>query len=406
MVRQKGLRRSLRTSVYRIGLASLVALRWYRLFTLRALRVENVSPRNVQQLEEFQSVQNWFVSEVETCSHLVLPRGEFSPTLGFSCVNTASVCANPRYSGVIYKNRFLLEPSGQPTPPQLTVSDPSVSGLLYSYGPTLLAKVTHETAVERAIYIGSKSPNNWYHWIIDTLPSVFLSRLLPADFNDVPLLIPTAVLNRPHWMEMLAIANPGRELKPLARNRYLRVSELVWLHSPTIRGEVEPGNRTTLFAMERLSMLSYRAHMLDHFSPRFSGKVESKRIFLARDQSGLRPYNQEEILKVADEFGFTPIYLESMDLCESVETIAKAEYIIGPHGAAWASAIFATSARAALIWTWNQARNENWFHNVLTLQQIPYRTIFTGPGSNSSSYSLSTKKFRKALDQLLRENET
>ncbi len=384
-------------------LAFLIALDVRRIFSLRALTVKTSDRGKVRELIEFTTIQNWFFAAAGSPDLHPMPQGDLAPTLGFVRFTEASVCANPRHSSIIQAGSLYLEPNGSNTTPRITVSDPPLAGHLYYFKETLLANVTHVGGVAEGIYVGSKSPHNWYHWIVDTLPAVYLSRFLPSEYQHFPLLLPELGPEKLHWIETLAAANPGRKIITLERDNYIRVTNLIWVHSPTVRREEFPTGLNASLAMESQAMLAYRNHMMRVLAPDLQSGHTKNRIFLARNQSGLRPYNQEEILEIAKDFGFRPLHLESMELAESIELIANAQYIIGPHGAAWASAIFATSAQAALLWTWDEALNENWFHNVLGLQNTSCTTLLTGPGDNNSAYVLPPEKFRAALIRMLGE---
>ena len=309
----------LRVSVYRITVSFLRALKQDKFFSMRMVTVKPVPREMVQKLERLQNDESWFFSDTRSSSQSKVVAREFGLSLGFTSLNRATVSANPRSSGVFHKQFFYVEPNGGREPSAINVSDPPLSGFLYFLAPNLLAQIEYSGSVEKAIFAGSKSPHNWYHWIIDTLPAIYLSRFLPHELNQVPILIPQAALEKPDWTEMLEVANPGREIIPLNIDRYMLVNNLTWIHAPTVQREPQPGHRQPKFAMESNAMLSYRNHLLEHFAPTFSGPTVGARIFLARDQSGLRPYNQDEILSVAGEFCFSPLYLEAFSLSESIE---------------------------------------------------------------------------------------
>jgi capsular polysaccharide biosynthesis protein len=44
-----------------------------------------------------------------------------------------------------------------------------------------------------------------------------------------------------------------------------------------------------------------------------------------------------------------------------------ATHVIGPHGAGWANALFCREGTEGLLWTWPEAKDDNWFTNIASL---------------------------------------
>lgn len=317
--------------------------------------------------------------------------------LGYSEHKAGLVAANTRYSGIITKNSFLMAPSLLESPRSLITSYPPVSGFIASENAAIMVKIMTTKKIESGIFCGSLSPHNWYHWLIDTLPAVYLTSLLPSKYANFPILVPDLILEKPHWMEMLYLVSANRPIVPIAVDSYLNVSNLVWIHGPTMRGSFPSKAGNLMLTIEQNSMNGFRKRILDQLGLDFRANRPRPRVFLARREGSLRPFNQEKITEIARKYDFQLIHQEDLGLSELIDVLLHAEYIVGPHGAGWATALFSEAASGALLWTWDGGWRENWFQNVLTIRGIPYTTIETGPGHNSSGYWLNPETFEKEL---------
>ena len=367
-------------------------------------RLLTVGPGTVTDLlveEKRRAKEHWVAVSAES-GQCFSPVREEENLVGFSQHEDVLVSANSRYSALIEGLRFVLAPSPSRSPQEIITSYPPVSGLLRFDDGELLVKAKTLREVPKALFVGSLSPHNWYHWIIDYLPSVYLAKFLHPEYHDYPLLVPEVVMSKPHWIEMLSTVIGNREIIGLSSDSYLHVRRLVWIHGPTTRLPRDYQDGTCNLAMEVELINEYRAFVLNRLGLSFDPEEPQSRLFLARPEGSLRPYNQDQIFSIAREFGFEPLYSERLTLRESIRSLLQAEYVVGPHGAGWANALFTERGRGSLIWTWDEGLRENWFHNVLLARGIQVKTISTGPGSNATPYTLDPATFREFLGDLTR----
>ena len=379
-------------SITRIGFFQLVAIR-------------RLKPGEIIEFRKRKKARKW-IATLPRFGKVVSVEPQLTPSVGFCVVPDSKVILNPRFSAVVQGSQLLLPPGFDVSVPKLVVSRPPVANVYSQIDNTVLIRCNSTSStIPRAVFVGTASPHNWFHWVIDTLPAIYATRFLPHPLDQLPILIPISVLEKPDWVEILSMISGSRERVPLSGRHYTRVSELVWVLGATTSEPAPSTGQDGKFMME-INMMREFADVLETevctgLATSLATKFAAKRLFLARSSSALRRYNQHEIIEVAGEYGFQPFYFESLPLAEAVRAVNEAEFIIGPHGAAWANALFAKSARGALVWTWEGAEGENWFHNVLAVREIPVDTIYTGPGSNSSDYTLSVQVFRDALQKML-----
>jgi capsular polysaccharide biosynthesis protein len=327
------------------------------------------------------------------------------PGLGYVAMRDVLITSNRRITGVIEGDNFFVPQSVDSGPWKIRPGEPTVGGILRQDNFRLLVNVGEVSKrIPEGILVGTLSPHNWFHWTIDTLPSVYLTRYLPKEFDRFPLLIPEQAIIRSNWLEPLRLVHGNRDIVPLTDREYVKVAELVWMDSPTSPGPLPIVRKAAPhFRVHGSAMREYRGHILEQLGLPEIMKNPSRRIFLARKGGSNREYNQMELLEIAQEHGVEPVFLEEMTFRESVEIFTEAKLIIGPHGAGWANALYANRSSRALMWTWPESLKDNWFVNVAQISQIKMKTIFTDEGQENP-YHLEPKKFRQELESLLEQS--
>lgn len=111
---------------------------------------------------------------------------------------------------------------------------------------------------------------------------------------------------------------------------------------PNFKGAAQNSASSGFVRPESIHFLREKALHLAHDIPI---SELPKRVFLAR-KGFLRHYNQAEILKLLEPYGFTCVYMEEQDINHQVAIMANAEVIVGPTGAAWTNLIFASKTLA------------------------------------------------------------
>lgn len=323
------------------------------------------------------------------------------PAIGFHLFEDAEVTLNPRLSSVICRDEMVLPESAVPGPWKIAYK-PESGGIVYEKNNRVLVRSLIEPGIRaRAIYVGSWSPHNWFHWLVDTLPSIYFANSLPAEFDDFPVLVPETALNNVSWAEPLRLVLGGREVQRLPANQYLFVERLVWITSPTSPGPFPKvaGTRPN-FSMHGSAMKLFTRHLFNELALDAPLSEAGNRVFLARGNSANRRYNEGELIEIAKGFGFRPVFLAEMSFRESVQALATAEAVIGPHGAGWANAMFSPRRTPALMWTWPSARDDNWFANIGALAELDFNVRFT-PGSERSAYDVPPKLFARWIGEIL-----
>lgn len=262
--------------------------------------------------------------------------------------------------------------------------------------------------IESGIFCGTLAPHNWYHWIVDSLPTIRLATMLPKQFSNYPLLVPQVVKDRDNWIESLSLVAGGRRIEWVDEEAFYKVGRLVSIDNATggfPRPLVGPGANRIWFHETALKdfVRDIRKAVID----KGSSRPTAPKIFIARSQQAVRRYNQEEVFSIAKKFGYQRVFLEELTFAESVQLFAGASSVVGPHGAGWANLLFANTNLKGLLWTWRDFRGDNWYENVVLASGSKVRVWFqASPGSidvRMADYKVDLDQFENKLQQIEEE---
>jgi hypothetical protein len=275
-----------------------------------------------------------------------------------------------------------------------------------------LAPHRTEITVPEGIYVGSFASHNWFHWIIDTLPVVLALRDLPSEYASYPLLLPSGATAKDSWREALAAVNPGHPVLELPPEVFVRVGRLLMVDGVS-NGFPRPldwPSGVPRIAVRQQAMGDYRNHILGQIAASASSSIATpERIFVARRHQTGRNYNQDQILPIAIQSGFTAVYLEDLSFYDSVRLFSGAKFVVAPHGAGLANALFSNPVTRILFWTWDDSRGDNWYENVFFVAGVQAHRILVVPENRAggrldprgSDYFLEPSEFQVRLGEML-----
>ncbi len=379
-------------------LVSMQRLGIRRLFRLSRLDVARLSPHNAPPSELLMP------AEAEVRASNVPGERPFSsrafPAVCFREFSNVLVTANPRVSALVSGNLFLIPESSPDGPWQIVRNNPPVGGLLARHGDSiLLMHRKHPALISRGIFVGSWSPHNWYHWVVDTLPAVALAAELPEKYDDFPLLLPDVVFGKPNFLEIATKLAGGRELLPLPSDYYLSVGRLVWMDGATSPGP--PSRKSVdgaLFSAHRSALQYFRAAVVDAYGMSKVAK-RFRRVFIARKDNTERPFNQGDLVNISLEEGLEVVYLEDLSVEESIRIFLEAKLVVGAHGAGWANGLFLGPRSRAVLLMGEAFRHHNWFVNILAVVGAEFDVIFGASleSKNSNWFHIEPNDFRALL---------
>lgn len=261
-------------------------------------------------------------------------------------------------------------------------------------------------SMEAAIYPGSFAPGNWYHWITETLPRIWLATRLPEELGEVPLLVHRGFLDVPAMRETLALVWEDRPVHTVHDFDWLHVERLIWVDGMFSMNHhaIYPDGLVDQASRFHPAMRDFRAHLLDR--RRDSVFRAPRRVFL--DRGGFaRTYNDLEVKAALASRGFVVVEAGALDFADQVALFRDAEVLAGPSGAAWANLLFATEGTKALYWVpWYFAGTQIWASlgalSGVDLHEHTYQQPFGD--FKSGSYNIDVPDLLDHIDRVLEDD--
>ena len=302
---------------------------------------------------------------------------EIREGVGWHAIGKCMVSASRRGGFVIRGGEFLHPPVfPSHASPKYSFPGAEIAGILGQRGGRIALQPPKISAgVEKGVFVGSMAPHNWYHWNVDTLPSVWALRTLPAEYDSFPVLLPEIPRAKQAWFEALSLCLNGRDVVWCDPDRLVSVENLVVFDGLTsAHPRVTPISSSSRVSLREEMMANYRQDVLAQLGVT-QKPIPGRRYFLGRRAGEARGYNQNEIWKILEKKGFTFVFLDSLTYAESVELFAHAELLAGPHGAGWAGLLFSPPQTRCVFWGWEDKRGDNWYENLAGLSEVSWQQV-------------------------------
>jgi capsular polysaccharide biosynthesis protein len=233
---------------------------------------------------------------------------------------------------------------------------------------------------------------NYYHWLIELLPKLFRFQFQQNIDDELVVIAPTQVLETPQLFEALEMVNFRKfKVRFIAPGESVQVEKLWWL----------PSENLSVF--NKRAGLSYSVEdflfspaILSQFRDEIITKIKNtktstpKRIFLARPPHR-RPYNEEEVFAVFQQYGFEKVRPDLLSFAEQVSLFQNSEAIAGPTGAAWTNLLFSERDTSCFYWRPDEYGEFEVFNNLAQLSGSTMNSFIfkTGTKGMSELYDLS-----------------
>ncbi|MGC5743312.1 glycosyltransferase family 61 protein [Chryseobacterium sp. NFX27] len=218
-----------------------------------------------------------------------------------------------------------------------------------------LAKVKNYKNVyydDEAIFLGGTFTFNYYHFLVDILSKVEFFKYIPDAKNKL-IIIDEEVQKVDNLKDLLMFFLKDYKIVFLSNNKNYYQFKKLW-HISSVNyaiPNIMPGEKYEAgFAKLSESSLQYlRKTAFDNLDMSKVRIEPIKKVFISR-RSQYRKYNDQEIFDTAKKYGFEEVFFEDLNIHEQIYLVNKADYIIGPTGAAWTNILFTNPGAKGLIW--------------------------------------------------------
>ena len=229
--------------------------------------------------------------------------------------------------------------------------------------------------VDNGIIITDRHSSNYYHWVTDVLPKVYLINKR-HDLNKFTILIPKFKSS----FQRDSIRMITKNVKVIKKNIFLK--KCYYISQLNISGCPRPD---LIQKVKKKLLLSNK----DNQAP--------QKIYISRKYSKYRRLNNEnKIIKFLKSENFKIVYPEKLSFIKQIKTFSKANFLISTHGAGLTNLIWMKPYSKVLeIRSFNKYQNSNF--SLSNLFKINYHYFLTKQKNYNSNgnYLLNYLKFKK-----------
>ncbi len=309
------------------------------------------------------------------------------PAVHYFLFENARISVNSS-SVILSDNQVIIERAMGPDQSEYDFS----SGHIIAHSKhTAIVRLGIVEKIRSGVFLGGNGSSNYYHWIVEILSKLEFIPMLPEQYRAFPLLISEDVSQTPSFKYTLDLLAKDYETIVLNKESSYVVDKLIYINSPndlpfnlSSKGRIKCSHTSI-----NPSSINYLRQKILHDSLKgFTPYSYPKKIFLCR-KSGLRNYNQDEIIQILSIAGFTKVFMEDLHFLEQVRTVYHAEFIVGPTGAAWTNLIFCQSGAKGLCWMPEEASNFSAYSTIASIVGVDlrYLTYKAGVQSTTDLYS-------------------
>ena len=240
--------------------------------------------------------------------------------------------------------------------------------------------------LDTAILLALPYYDNFYHWMIETLPRI---HMLEHDdkYNNIPIVLPKK--RTPKFIiETLNLCGWGERIQYLDNGSY----SVKKLYIPTL---YSPRNEPCSESIEWLN-----DNICDKGYIPINGidSVEFQNIYISRDDADTRGcINSEDVDSLLNELGFKKINMTDYSIQDQAYIFSKAKVIIGLHGAALTNIAF-TSSECSFIEIFMDGWFTRAFFNLSRLRKNKYGYLLCKKEGNG--IIVDTNKLRTLVQKI------
>ncbi len=203
----------------------------------------------------------------------------------------------------------------------------------------------------RAFLLLNDAASNFYHWMCDILPRLYVAQLAGQRIDGFDWFITDAIDQAFQKETLSALGIPPEKIFVGTARRHVAADVLCVTSLNDRSGMVH-----------RESLAFVRDAMLRHF--RIPAETQStRRVFISRQEGQWRRIeNWDAIEPILREFGFEIIASERLDMAEQVRLFREASHVIAGHGAGLANLMYCAPGTKVL-----EILHDGWGHPMYWL---------------------------------------
>jgi capsular polysaccharide biosynthesis protein len=209
----------------------------------------------------------------------------------------------------------------------------------------------HEEKVEKAIWMGGGASYNYYHLMYEFAIKFLLLNTINIPEN-IPVYTDQVCFDIPQFKELLDIMNIKKyPLIAASKDCSYMTKKLYYINCPHIMPPNYIDDNDIKFEDVQFDISGLKK-LREYLLPYSSKKSFPEKIFISRkNASGLRKFNEDEVIELVTKFGFEVVYPEKLSIRDQIALFNQAKYIIGGSGAAFTNILFCNEQCKCIIFT-------------------------------------------------------
>jgi hypothetical protein len=224
-------------------------------------------------------------------------------------------------------------------------------GLLWTTGYHFAAlKMNEAKKIEKAIKVGGLRITNYYHFLMETLPKLYLIEKYLKVSSEYILILPDNVQKHPNFITLVRSISPNRKIffsdsvSLIECDKLIVSEEVSWIPFNLKSGRF-PEMKDHIY--NEKGLIEFANYLRGVFAKDVDAP-KTRKLYLTR-HNNRRPYNEDSLLSIATRYGFEAIECQFLSVEEQARLFAEASHIVGPSGAAWTNLLFSSDCRC-LSW--------------------------------------------------------
>jgi capsular polysaccharide biosynthesis protein len=200
--------------------------------------------------------------------------------------------------------------------------------------------------IARGIHLTKEHETNYFHWIVEILPRLFLLEQLPID-KRIPILVSEGLHDNLYAL-LDDVRDPARPVVKLQTSTHYRVRHLLYPSDLSRILDVydrPPSTDTTYLPVDLLRAM---VNVVKNAHAPISNHG-GKRLFLRRGSTYRRLLNEAEIEQALVMRGFEAIDLNALSVDTQIHLFSQAEIVVGASGAGMTNILWCNPSARILV---------------------------------------------------------
>ena len=251
------------------------------------------------------------------------------------------------------------------------------------------------TISKQALWITDKVSHNYFHWLFDVLPRLWIFQNKVVNIQNYTLLLPEMYQNLSFVQESLEALGVS-DITYLSDKAIYKIDSLLIIEHTAPTGNYRPEiiHRVRHILLDKLCSQDY---------------PKKARVYISREKASRRKIlNEEDVIEVLEKYHFSIVYFEELSLRDQVNVVRKAKNLVSNHGAGLSNMLFMKSDSNVFELRQQDDNHNNCYFSLASTVDLNYYYQTCSPDNSKtinahSDIYVDVNEFEKNLSIMLKE---